>query len=276
MNNMKRRLLALVLLTTTLATHSQEYERVLLRPEVEGTEIFIYRSASKAVTPAIIIFPGGGYQTLAINHEGHDMARWYAGCGITAVVVKYRMPNGNHTIPLADAELAVEFVRSHAAELNINPRRVGIVGSSAGGHLAASLSTLAAPRNRPDFAILYYPVITMENGITHAGSKANLLGPFFFNASLLRRFSLEYQVDPRTPPTLLLLSGNDSIVIPENSIRYYSALQRNNIPASMHIFPVGGHGWGFGSSFPYHEEVKRIIEKWIGFDELKTNLQAEN
>jgi acetyl esterase/lipase len=227
-------------------------------------ELFIYLPApSSEPSSAVLICPGGGYTGLAINHEGHDMARWYASLGMAAVVLKYRMPHGVHAVPLADAEQAMSVIRSRAAQWNLNPRKVGVVGSSAGGHLAASLSTLAAEANRPDFAILYYPVITFSEGTTHGGSRRNLLGDEQNNRELLERYSLEKQVDAHTPPTLLLLSDDDRTVPPRNSILYYSALQQQGIPASMHIFPTGDHGWGFRTSYLYHDDVKNLIQKWL-------------
>jgi acetyl esterase/lipase len=191
------------------------------------------------------------------------MARWYASRGFVAVVLKYRMPQGNHTVPLSDAEKAIAFIRDHARQWKIDTNKVGVVGSSAGGHLAASLSNLAADKNRPDFAILYYPVISFDNSIIHQGTKNNLLGENNSNAELINRYSLEKQVDDKTPPTFLLLSDDDTVVVPANSIKYYSALKEKNIPASLHIFPTGGHGWGFNTSFLYHEESKTLIQKWL-------------
>jgi acetyl esterase/lipase len=227
-------------------------------------EIFVYHpEASTVLSPAILICPGGGYEHLAMNHEGHDMAQWYASNGFVAVVLKYRMPNGEHTIPLSDAEKAISIIRSNASEWKIDPGKVGIAGSSAGGHLAASLSVLAADESRPDFAILYYPVICSGDSITHRGSIKNLLGENVNNRELLNRYSLDKQVDEKTPKTFLLLSDDDRAVLPVNSIRYYLALKEKEIPAAMYIFPSGGHGWGFNSSFLYHEEIKSLILKWL-------------
>jgi acetyl esterase/lipase len=233
-------------------------------------EIFVYLpEASTALSPAILICPGGGYEHLAMNHEGHDMAQWYVSNEFAAVVLKYRMPNGEHAIPLSDAEKAISIIRSNASEWKIDPGKVGVAGSSAGGHLAASLSVLAADENRPDFAILYYPVICSDDSITHRGSIKNLLGENVNNRELLNRYSLEKQVDEKTPKTFLLLSDDDRAVLPVNSIRYYSALKEKEIPAAMYIFPSGGHGWGFNSSFLYHEEMKSLIQKWL--KEIKIN-----
>ena len=143
---------------------------------------------------AIIMCPGGGYGGLAMKHEGHDMAPWFNTQGITYAVLKYRMPNGHHEVPLSDAEQAIRMVREHAAEWGVNPQRVGIMGASAGGHLAASLATLySSDKTRPDFQILFYPVISMQKGVTHGGSRKNLIGE---NPSqeLEQKYSLERQV----------------------------------------------------------------------------------
>jgi acetyl esterase/lipase len=231
---------------------------------VGDAEVFVYYpQENNTLSPAILICPGGGYSHLAIDHEGHDMARWYASQGFVAVVLKYRMPRGNHTVPLSDAEKAITFIRNNARQWKIDTNKVGVVGSSAGGHLAASLSNLATDENRPNFAVLYYPVISFDDSIAHQGTKNNLLGKNNSNAELVNRYSIEKQVNDKTPPTLLLLSDDDKVVVPANSIHYYSALKEKNIPASLHIFPTGGHGWGFNTSFLYHEEIKTLIQEWL-------------
>lgn len=229
-------------------------------------ELFVYTPwRGNQPSPAVLICPGGGYTGLAMDHEGHDMAKWYANKGFVAVVLKYRMPKGNHTIPLGDAEKAMATIRENAAQLNIDVNKVGVIGSSAGGHLAASLSTLAADANRPNFAILYYPVISFDNMTTHGGSKRNLLGNDINNQELVDRYSLQKQVDAKTPPTLLLLSDDDKTVPPENSILYYQALKKQGIPASMHIYPIGGHGWGFRDNFKYQKDSRYLIEEWLKY-----------
>jgi acetyl esterase/lipase len=263
---MKNLFLSLFMLTIYSCAQSQTPQQIKLWPENKANEaeIFVYHPENKdTISPAILICPGGGYGGLAIGHEGHDMAKWYVSQGFVAVVLKYRMPKGNHTIPLSDAEKAISTIRENAGKWNVDKTKVGVVGSSAGGHLAASLSNLATDENRPNFAILYYPVISFDDLITHGGSKSNLLGKDVANSALVARYTLEKQVNEKTPKTLLLLSDDDKVVVPANSIRYYSALKEKEIPASMHIFPTGGHGWGFNTTFLYHEEVKTLIEKWL-------------
>lgn len=268
---MKHMLLLLLSLFAPLAG-AQQVEQLKLwpeNPEAAEAELFVYHPAkSGKPAPAVLICPGGGYVGLAMDHEGHDMAKWYASNGLVAVVLKYRMPKGEHSIPLSDAEKAMRTIRRNAAEWNLDANKVGVVGSSAGGHLAACLSTLAAEANRPDFAILYYPVISFDRIDTHGGSKKNLLGKEIGNPELVERYSLHKQVDRNTPPTLLLLSDDDKSVPPLNSIFYYATLQVNKVPASLHIFPDGGHGWGFRHDFTYYQEVKDLTRKWLVYIQI--------
>ena len=212
---------------------------------------------------AIIMCPGGGYSGLAMHHEGHDMASWFNTQGITYAVLKYRMPNGHHEVPLSDAEQAIRMVRKHAAEWGVNPQRVGIMGASAGGHLAASLATLySSDKTRPDFQILFYPVISMQKGVTHGGSRKNLIGE---NPSqeLEQKYSLERQVSPRTPQAFIMLSSDDDAEPPINGIGYFLALRDHKVPASLHAYPTGGHGWGFRDNFTYKRQWTEELEKWL-------------
>ncbi|MDR0893731.1 MAG: alpha/beta hydrolase [Prevotellaceae bacterium] len=219
--------------------------------------------ARKPNSITIIMCPGGGYARLAIDHEGHDMAPWMNSLGITYVVLKYRMPNGHREVPLSDAEQAIRLVRQHAAQWNVNPQKVGIMGASAGGHLAASLATLSESRDtRPDFQILFYPVISMESGSTHGGSRENLLGKEP-SRDVVHNYSLQNRVTAQTPPAFIMLSADDDAVPPANSIDYFIALQRNKVPVSMHIYPTGGHGWGFRDTFIYKRQWTDELEKFL-------------
>lgn len=228
---------------------------------VVSPTITVYR-ASHPNGAAIIMCPGGGYARLAMGHEGHDMASWLNAQGITYVVLKYRMPNGHSEVPLSDAEQAIRLVRRHAEEWGIDPHLVGIMGASAGGHLAASLATLySSEETRPDFQILFYPVITMGKA-THGGSRENLLGKEP-SAAMKQKYSLECQVNRRTPQAFIMLSSDDGVVPPENSLRYYMALLDSGVPAALHAYPTGGHGWGFKDSFPYKRQWTGELEKWL-------------
>jgi len=209
---------------------------------------------------AIVACPGGGYVHLAMDHEGHDMAEWFNAQGITYAVLKYRMPNEHHEVPLSDALQAIRIVRSHSDEWKVTS--VGIMGSSAGGHLASTAATHYTPDSRPDFQILFYPVISMDMGICHKGSRERLIGK---NPSddLVTRYSNELQVNAQTPPAFIMHSSDDRTVPVENSIRYYQALVKNKVPASLHCYPIGGHGWGFRDSFTYKRQWTGELEKWL-------------
>lgn len=224
--------------------------------------ITVYK-ADKPNGVAIIMCPGGGYARLAMNHEGHDMAPWLNAQGITYIVLKYRMPNGHYEVPLSDAEQAIRLVRQHAKEWNIRPDRIGIMGASAGGHSAASLATLySSNETRPDFQILFYPVISMVPGVTHGGSRQNLLGN---NPSqeLEDKYTLEKQVNAHTPQAFIMLSADDGAVPPANGIHYFEALLQHQVPATLHVYPTGGHGWGFRDAFTYKRQWTGELEKWL-------------
>jgi len=206
---------------------------------------------------AIIICPGGGYRINAIDHEGLNVAKKFAEMGVTAFVLKYRIPDDRtmeirNTGPLQDAQQAIRVVRQRASEWNVNPDRVGIMGFSAGGHLASTAGTHftspvlaenASINLRPNFMILIYPVISFDETIGHMGSREQLIGknpP----AGQVQLFSNDLQVTKDTPPTFLVHASDDAAVKPENSIRFYQKLLENNVPAELHIYQNGGHGFG--------------------------------
>lgn len=279
-----RNILFLSLLFVTTILSAQKPVELLLWPDgapntngLTGTEedlqggrvanvvnpsITVYRPA-KPNGMAIIMCPGGGYARLAMNHEGHDMAAWFTAQGITYAVLKYRMPNEHYEVPLSDAEQAIRLMRKHAKEWNINPNRIGIMGASAGGHLAASLATLyGSDATRPDFQILFYPVISMLKGVTHGGSRRNLLGEAP-STKLEQKYSLERQVSPKTPQAFIMLSADDGAVPPINGIGYFLSLREQKVPATLHVYPTGGHGWGFRDNFTYKRQWTDELEKWL-------------
>ncbi len=211
---------------------------------------------------AIVACPGGAYLSLAVDHEGKSMASWFNAQGITYAVLEYRMPNnGHYDVPLSDAQEALRIMRRHSDEWNV--QKLGIMGSSAGGHLASTVAThFTDAETRPDFQILFYPVITMDPNYVHGVSRACLLGD---NPSkeLERRFSNELQVTAQTPPAFIMHSTNDKSVPVANSVNYYLALVRNNVSAALHIYPTGGHGWGYNDSFQYKRQWTGELEKWL-------------
>ena len=231
-------------------------------------ELFVYApDAGKRTDMAVVICPGGGYQHLSMENEGSKVAQWLAANGITAAVLKYRMPAGHPEVPLEDAVQALRIMRGETADAataqkmkGLTCRRVGVAGFSAGGHLAAYLSTMGA--SRPDFTILFYPVITGETGRCHAGSFDNLLGRDR-TAQLTAAYSLENRVDAATPPAIILVSDDDRGVPPVSSTRYYEALKEHGTPASLHIYPAGGHGWGMRETFPWRDEWRAAVLDWL-------------
>jgi acetyl esterase/lipase len=227
---------------------------------------------------AVVICPGGGYGFLADDHEGKQVAEYFNSIGVTAFVLKYRIaakdrPGPLHPAPLEDAQRAIRMVRFRAKEFGIDPKRVGIMGFSAGGHLASSAAThfhtgparpgsdaIDAMSDRPDFAILAYPVISMEDGVTHGGSRKNLLGDKP-DAELVQLMSNEKQVTKETPPTFIFQTTADKAVLPENAIRFYSALVKAGVPAELHIYEKGRHGVGLGRD-PKWTGGEKSIATW--------------
>ncbi len=203
--------------------------------------------ATKPNGLAVVACPGGGYIRLAMNHEGHDMADWFNAQGITYAVLKYRMPNGHSDVPLSDAHQAIRLMREHANEWHI--QKVGMMGASAGGHLASTAATHYTAGTRPDFQILFYPVISMNPSNCHKGSRNNLLGKSP-SEEPARLYSNELQVTGDTPPAFIMHSSDDEAVPVSNSVSYYLALVKNKVPASLHTYPIGSHGWVSATALP--------------------------
>lgn len=231
---------------------------------------------NKANGTAVIICPGGGYWVVAASHEGTDVAKKFVEMGIAAFVLKYRIPNDAWMInreigPLQDAQQAIKMIRDNALEWNLNPARIGMMGFSAGGHLAATagthFNTCDIPNEsktslRPDFMMLIYPVISFMPGISYAGSGEQILGK---NPSLekIKLYSNELQVTAQTPPAFLVHASNDDGVSPKNSLLFYEALLSKKIPAEIHIYQTGGHGFGMyikGSKEHWMDRCKNWME----------------
>jgi acetyl esterase/lipase len=232
--------------------------------------------AQNSTGTAVVICPGGAYWGLAIGHEGAQIAKWFNNIGITAFVLKYRLPDNSimkdkSIGPLQDGQEAIRIVRRHAKEWNIDPNKIGIMGFSAGGHLASSISTHFNEKiyelsdttsARPNFSILIYPVISMDTSITHMGSRNNLLGN---NPSQeqVKRFSNDLQVNNQTPPAFLIHSLDDKTVPVQNSINYALAMKKYNIPCELHIYEAGGHGYGLGRSADTESSWPEACKKWL-------------
>lgn len=228
---------------------------------------------------AVIICPGGGYQHLSYDWEGTDIAKWCNSKGITAFVLKYRLPNSksvkvSYEAPLQDAQRALRIVRSQTEKWHIDPNKIGIMGFSAGGHLASTLGTQFNKANsfietaidtisaRPDFMVLIYPVVTMISDHTHKGSQFNLLGSNPTGA-LINEYSNELQVSENTPPTFMVHASDDAAVPVENSLNLYKALKDKRIKAEMHIYPEGGHGFGLALRQGYLQTWTDRLYDWL-------------
>ena len=231
-----------------------------IRQESGATlEVYLTEGTAKG---AVLICPGGGYAMTALDHEGRQWAEWFVEQGYAAAVLDYSMPQGDHTIPLADCSEAMNTLRSNAAGWRLPTDNIGVMGFSAGGHLASTMATHYTSGTRPDFQVLLYPVISMDDAVTHMGSRINLLGE---NASdeLVKYYSNETQVSADTPGTFLFLAADDPTVSPRNSILYYEALTAKKVPCELHIYPNGGHGFGFNESFPYRSEMLWLLGRFL-------------
>lgn len=244
--------------------------------EHDRPTLTIHRPAAKRAIPsAMVVCPGGGYGGLALDHEGKQVAAWLNASGVTALVLRYRhAPHYRHPTPLGDAQRAIRLARQRAAELGYAADRIGIVGFSAGGHLASSTGThfdngdanAADPVDRlgcrPDWMVLVYPVITMTEPFMHAGSRKNLLGDAPDEA-LARSLSSDQQVTAQTPPTFLVHSVEDKAVPCENSLVMFSALRRAGVLGELHVYEAGRHGFGLGTSDPVLSTWPALCMEWM-------------
>lgn len=252
----------------------EKYDGVRVR-NVSEAEMYVYLP-EKAINTgaAVVICPGGGYWIEAMDHEGFHIAEWLKSKGIAGIVLKYRLPYGHHEIPSGDTRQAMRIVRVNAEKWGINPDKIGIAGSSAGGHLASTAGTVFDKGNpagttpeekmscRPDFMLLLYPVISFDESVGHMGSRKNLIGEGN-DWNLAKKYSNELNVTPETSPTFLILADDDKTVIPENSIRFYLALKENNVPAEMHIFQQGGHGFGITKKNQPADQWPDLFYNWL-------------
>lgn len=222
----------------------------------------------KANGTAVVICPGGGYSGVSAVKEGAEIAKWFNELGVSAFVLYYRMPNGHYEIPLKDAQTALSIVQKRAKEWNINKKKIGIMGFSAGGHLASTVGThFKNKKERPAFMILGYPVVTMDKNLTHQGSRDNLLGK---NPSdeLVKQFSNELRVTKKTPPTFIVHAKDDKAVPIENSENLLKALQKNKVRAELQVYEVGGHGFGMRKKGIPADHWDEKLKEWLKSEKL--------
>ncbi len=256
---------------------TNEAGRTIRCERVTNPDLTIFLpSGDNANGAAVLICPGGGYGALAFDHEGNAIAKWLNDNGIAGIILKYRLPSDRIMTdksvgPLQDAQEAMRIIRRNAVDWKINPGKIGVIGFSAGGHLASTLSThynetvYQVKDNtsaRPDFSLLIYPVVSFDSTITHRGTRNNLIG-LRPDESQVKRFSNELQITKETPPAFLVHSADDNAVPVMNSIRYFSGLQKNKIPVELHVFQKGGHGYGLSPNGGTESSWPDLCIKWL-------------
>ena len=257
--------LLLAFLTGALTLLAQTARKFTIDLTDDGKAQMLAFLPEKPSGRAIVGIPGGGYSVLSNSHEGTHWSEWLNQRGIAYFVVNYRLPQGNRNIPIGDVEKGFKIVRDSAAVWGIQPRDVGIMGFSAGGHLASVISTHSPYEVRPDFSILFYPVISMDERVSHVYSCRNFLGEDQKNPAMVRDFSTQNAVKRHlTPPAVIFMSSDDNLVPPvTNGVAYYSAMRNAGNECSMYIYPTGGHGWGFGPWFKYHDQLLTEFGNWL-------------
>ncbi len=244
---------------------AQTARKFTINLTADGKANMVAYLPEKPTGRAVVDLPGGGYSHLATQHEGHDWAEWFNKQGMAFFVVTYRMPGGDRTIPISDAQQAIRTVRDSADVWGINPCDVGIMGFSAGGHLASTVSTHSEMDCRPDFSILFYPVISMNERESHRGSVINFLGKDKGDKNLVRMFSNQNAVRIHTtPPAIILLANDDGAVPPvTNGVAYYTAMRRAGNECALHVYPSGGHGFGFRPTYKFHDQMLNDLATWL-------------
>ena len=261
-----KRLSALCLAFVALSLQAQTLKTFKVNITPDGQANMVAYLPENPSGRAVVDCPGGGYTHLATQHEGHDWATYFNKQGIAFFVLTYRMPGGDRSIPMGDAQNAIRMVRDSAAAWHINPEDVGLMGFSAGGHLASTVSTHSEYDCRPNFSILFYPVISMNERESHKGSCQNFLGKEGQkNEQLVKLFSNQNAVVRHLTPPAVIITANDDGVVPPvtNAIAYYSAMRRMGNDCALYVYPTGGHGFGFRSTWAYHDQMLNDLTTWL-------------
>lgn len=249
-------------LTLTMGVQAQTARKFTIYLHADSSANVVCFLPQTPSGKAIVGVPGGGYSVLSNTHEGTMWSDWLNQRGIAYFVVNYRLPNGDRTLPMSDVQNTIRMVRDSALVWQVNPHDVGIMGFSAGGHLASTIATQSTGDAKPNFQILFYPVITMMEGYGHEGSFHNFLGDND-GKKYQKRYSSDMHVTRVTPRAFIALSDDDSVVPPANGVNYYMELYRNDVRASLHVYPSGGHGWGSNLKFKYHDEMMLDFKAWL-------------
>lgn len=257
-------LFALGLCVLPTFAQRRTFEVILSEDSTARLEVYL-PAIDSASGRAVVCLPGGSYSSLSMDTEGRQWAPFFLERGTAFAVLQYTLPHGDWRKPLTDAFTAINALRDNATDWALNPEDIGIMGFSAGGHLAASEVTHADTATLPNFQILIYPVITMSKEGRHEASAANFLGNDKDNAALIKFFSADLQVkEGVAPPAFIALSGDDTSVRPaENGLAYYAALQKVGTKVDLHVYADGGHGWGFKPSFAHHDQLLKDLSDWL-------------
>ena len=270
MKTMKTKLMILMMTLLALPMQAQEQSatarKFTLNLTADGKAQMVCFLPTKPQGKAIVGVPGGGYSMLSNSHEGYLASEWLNQQGIAYFVVNYRLPNGDRTIPMGDVQKGMRIVRDSAALWGINPRDVGIMGFSAGGHLASVVSTMSDDAARPNFTILFYPVISMDETVSHKWSCINFLGEEGHkDPQLVAQYSTQNAVKAgQTPPAVIVTAADDQLVPPlTNALVYFTAMRKAGIECALYAYPTGGHGFGFGPWFKYHNQLLVDLGTWL-------------
>lgn len=245
-------------------TEAETLQRADFVTKISEPRMYFYPALKeKATGAAVLICPGGGYSGVSVVKEGEEIAKWFNDLGVTAFVLYYRMPNGHSKIPLEDAQTALKIIKNSAQKWNLDKNKIGIMGFSAGGHLASTVGThFKSTLQRPDFMILAYPVVTMNKDSTHMGSRVNLIGKNP-TEKMVKLYSNELQVTKNTPPTFIVHAIDDKTVPIFNSKQLLKALKDKGVPAELHTFEVGGHGFGMRTRGIPVDYWPDLLKEWL-------------
>ncbi len=260
---MKKFLLAIFAMIGFATASAAGVQKIVIAEEEGDTAYVLVSLPDHPARAAVVVCPGGGYTHLSMQKEGTEWLQWFNDRGIAAAVLHYRLPRQRNTVPLSDAQAAIRLFRDNAEQWRVPADKVGIMGFSAGGHLATTAAThYTTPADRPDFQILMYPVVSMDTTITHMGTRVGLIGKTP-TPEMETLYSNDMQVNAQTPPAFIFTCQDDRAVHPDNSIRYYQALMRNNVPSQLHIYPRGGHGYGKRYTFGYTEPLQYLLTNFL-------------